>query len=66
MDAPELGGMPGELNRIAESDGADEPARWAGGASQAPRYRASGTNRTADVPVVGQRGGTQGLNSARR
>ncbi len=25
-----LGGMPGELNRIAESDGADELARWAG------------------------------------
>ncbi len=34
-----------------------------GSASQAPRHRASGTNRTTDVPGVEQRGGTQGLNS---
>ncbi len=59
VDAPELGRTPGELNRIAESDGPQEPARRLG-SSPAPRHRTSGTSGTTDVPAVGQRGGMQG------
>ncbi len=50
---------PGELNRIAESDGPQEPPRRLG-SSPAPRHHTSGTSGTPDVPAVGQRGGTQG------
>ncbi len=49
--------MPGELNRIAKSDGPQEPPGRTG--DQAPRDRASGTNGATDVPEVGQHGGTQ-------
>ncbi len=56
VDAPELGWMPGELNRIAESDGQQEPANgWA-----APRHPDTVQAGTTDVPAVGQRSGTQG------
>ncbi len=51
VDALELGRMPGELNRIAESDGPQEPLRRLG-SSPAPRHRTSGTNGTTNVPAV--------------
>ncbi len=52
-------GTKSELNRIADSDGPQEPARWLG-SSRAPRHRTSGTSGTTDVPTVGRRGGMQG------
>ncbi len=62
MDTSELGGTPGELNRIAEPDGPNEPDGL-GSANQARRDRTSGTKGTVGVPAVGQRGGTQGRSS---
>ncbi len=58
-ERPALGRMPGELNRIAGSDGPQEPARCLS-SSPAPRHQTSGTRGITDVPAVGQRGGMQG------
>ncbi len=55
-NAVELGRSPGELNRVAESNCAREPARL-GSVNHASRRCASGSNGTINVPVVVQRKG---------
>ncbi len=57
-----LGECRPKWNRITVSDGPQEPPRRTGERYfyQAPRDRASGTNRTTDVLAEGQRGETQG------